>query len=144
MGLLSDAGNVFPANNFKGNRQLAIPACITARASRTCRDACRDRKPTVAGKRSRHSRCMRKPQFYVSGKRPMHDIAFRRTLSIIINPTSYTQWGTKFVFMFHRRKCCNSYGDFNVFADTQHIAYSHTNSLPTAYKCPAYANKWRF
>ena len=24
------------------------------------------------GKRSRHSRCMRKPQFYVSGKRPMY------------------------------------------------------------------------
>ena len=38
-----NAGNVFPATDFKGNRELAIPACITARASRTCRDACRDR-----------------------------------------------------------------------------------------------------
>ena len=36
-----NAGNVFPATDFKGNRKLAIPACITARASRTCRDACR-------------------------------------------------------------------------------------------------------
>ena len=26
---------------------------------------------SVAGKRSRHSRCMRNPQFYLSGKRPM-------------------------------------------------------------------------
>ena len=32
-----------PAADFKGNRYLAIPACIMARASRTCRDACRDR-----------------------------------------------------------------------------------------------------
>ena len=38
-----NAGNVFPATDFNGNRYLAIPACITARASRTCRDACRDR-----------------------------------------------------------------------------------------------------
>ena len=33
-----NAGNVFPHH-----RGLAIPTCITARASRTCRDACRDR-----------------------------------------------------------------------------------------------------
>ena len=38
-----NAGNVFPATDFKGNCYLAIPAWITARASRTCRDACRDR-----------------------------------------------------------------------------------------------------
>ena len=38
-----NAGNVFPATDFKGNRLLATLACITARASRTCRDACRDR-----------------------------------------------------------------------------------------------------
>ena len=37
-----NARNVFPATDFKGNRQLAIPVCITARASRTCLDACRD------------------------------------------------------------------------------------------------------
>ena len=29
----ANAGNVFPATDFSGNRQLAIPACITARAS---------------------------------------------------------------------------------------------------------------
>ena len=55
----------------KGNRQLAIPACITARVSHTCRDACRDRLPRWRGKRSRHSWCMRNVQFYISGKRPM-------------------------------------------------------------------------
>ena len=37
-----NAGNVFPATDFNGNRQLAIRVCITARASRTCRDACPD------------------------------------------------------------------------------------------------------
>ena len=45
-----NAGSVFPATDFKGNRCLAIPTCITARESRTCRDACRDRYPPVAGK----------------------------------------------------------------------------------------------
>ena len=50
---------------------LAIPTCITARASRACLDACRDRWLTVSfrswwrGKRSRHSRRMRNPQFYL-------------------------------------------------------------------------------
>ena len=37
-----NVGNVFPATDFKGNHLLAIPACITARAPHTCRDACRD------------------------------------------------------------------------------------------------------
>ena len=37
------AGGFFPPLTFKGNRWLAIPTCITARAWRTCRDACRDR-----------------------------------------------------------------------------------------------------
>ena len=44
------AGNVFPATSFKGKRKLVIPACITARASRTCRDACRDLYSVGAGK----------------------------------------------------------------------------------------------
>ena len=34
-------------------------------------DACRDRWPAVAGKRSRHSWRMHSPQFCVSGKKPM-------------------------------------------------------------------------
>ena len=34
----------FPRHRLQRNRLLAIPACITTRASRTCRDACRDRK----------------------------------------------------------------------------------------------------
>ena len=60
---------------FPRHRRWAIPTCITARAWRTCRDACRDRQLSVSfeigggGKRSRHSRRMRNLQFYVSGKR---------------------------------------------------------------------------
>ena len=38
-----NAGNVYPTTDFNGNRWLAIPTCFTARAWRTCRDACRDR-----------------------------------------------------------------------------------------------------
>ena len=45
-----NAGNVFPTTDFKRNRWLAIPACIIARAWRTCRDACWDRWPAVAEK----------------------------------------------------------------------------------------------
>ena len=57
-----------PAANFKANRYLAIPACTTARAWRTCRDACRDRLPAVTGKTfPAHAH----PQFCVSGKRPI-------------------------------------------------------------------------
>ena len=62
---------------FPRHRRWAIPTCITARAWRTCRDACRDRQLSVSfeigggGKRSRHSRRMRNLQFYVSGKRSM-------------------------------------------------------------------------
>ena len=62
---------------FPCHRGLAIPTCITTRAWRTCRDACRDRSLAVfiwsrwQGKRSRHSRSMRNPPFYVSGKKLM-------------------------------------------------------------------------
>ena len=37
-----NAGNVFSATDFRGNRELAIPACIMARATRTYRNACLD------------------------------------------------------------------------------------------------------
>ena len=62
-----NAGNVFPATDLKGNHYLAIPACITARAVRHVGIA----NPRRRGKRSRHSRHMRNPQFCVSGKRPI-------------------------------------------------------------------------
>ena len=57
--------------DFKIKRGLAIPACITARASRTCRDACRNCLPTVAGKTFPAFPAHAHPQFYVFGKRPM-------------------------------------------------------------------------
>ena len=38
-----NARNVSFVIDFKWNRKLAIPACITTRAWRTCPDACRDR-----------------------------------------------------------------------------------------------------
>ena len=68
-----NAGNVSPAAEFKGKRELAIPACITARASRTCRDACRDCLPAVAGKTFPAFLAHAHPQFDVFGKRPIED-----------------------------------------------------------------------
>ena len=64
-------GAFSPAADFKGNRELAIPACITARAWGTCRDACRDRLPVVAEKTFPAFPAHAHPQFYVSGKRPI-------------------------------------------------------------------------
>ena len=64
-------GTFSPPADFKGSRWLAIPACITARALRTCRDACRDCLPAVAGKTFPAFPAHAPPQFYVSGKRPM-------------------------------------------------------------------------
>ena len=68
------------SGKFSRHRGLAIPTCITARAWRTCRDAwgCMPGSLTSGfpwsrwrGKLSRHSRRMRNPRFYVSGKRPI-------------------------------------------------------------------------
>ena len=64
-------GTFSPAADFEGNRYLAIPACITARAWRTCRDACRDRLPAVTGKTFPAFPAHAHPQFCVSGKRPI-------------------------------------------------------------------------
>ena len=64
-------GTFSPAADFKGNRWLAIPACITARAWRTCRDACRDRLPAVTGKTFPAFPAHAHPQICVSGKRPI-------------------------------------------------------------------------
>ena len=62
-----NAGNLFPATEFEGNCYIAIPACITARALMHVGIA----YPRWRGKRSQHSRRMRNPQFYVSGKKPI-------------------------------------------------------------------------
>ena len=64
-------GTFSPAADFKGNRWLAIPACITARAWRTCRGACRDRLPAVTGKTFPAFPAHAHPQICVSGKRPI-------------------------------------------------------------------------
>ena len=64
-------GTFSSAAEFKGNRELAIPAGITARAWRTCRDAFRDCSPAVAGKTFSAFLAHAHPQFYVFGKRPI-------------------------------------------------------------------------
>ena len=66
-----NAGNFSPAADFKGNRELAIPACTTACAWRTFRDACRGRLPAVTGKTFLVFPAYAHPQFCVSGKKPM-------------------------------------------------------------------------
>ena len=59
------------ATDFKGYCWLAVPACITTRASRTCRDTCRDCLPAKVGKTIPAFPAHAHPQFYVSGKRPI-------------------------------------------------------------------------
>ena len=64
-----NAGDVFPATDFKGNCGLA--------SRHASRHVCHARavmhdgiaNPRWRGKRSRHSRRMRNPQFYISDKR---------------------------------------------------------------------------
>ena len=79
-----NAGNVFAATDFKGTRKFAIPACITARASRTCLMHAGIANPWWWGKLSRQSRRIRNPQSYVSGKRPMWE-----SCSILSETTKY-------------------------------------------------------
>ena len=58
---------------FPRHRGLAILTCITARAWRMLGSLISGFLwSRWRGKRSRHSRRMRNPQFYVSGKRPMN------------------------------------------------------------------------
>ena len=88
-------GTFPPAADFKGNRRLAIPACITANASRTCRDACRDRLPAVAGKTFPAFRAHAHPQFYVSGKRSIDRLLGQAILATLTRswPRSlYNPW----------------------------------------------------
>ena len=66
-------GTFSPAADLKGNRWLAIPASITARARRMCRDACRDRLPAATGKTFPAFPTHAHPQFCVSDKRPMSE-----------------------------------------------------------------------
>ena len=87
-----NAGNVSPATNFKGNRLLAIPACITARLWRTCRDACRDSLPAVTGKTFPAFPAHAYPQFCVSDKRPMEAVLWMRP--------------HKSIFTIHSREMC--------------------------------------
>ena len=115
-------GTFSPAADFKGNRKLAIPTCITARAWRTCRDACRDRAPAVTGKTFPAFPAHAHLQFCVSGKRPMlssqwiHIIYLKIPWNInLISPfTSYnktpnrgTQSGRVKWCFFMRTSCIN-------------------------------------
>ena len=64
---------------FPRHRGKAIPPCITARASTSgfLWNRWGGGGGGGGGERSRHSWCMRNPQFYVSGKRPMASTSTR-------------------------------------------------------------------
>ena len=90
-------GTFSPAADFKGNRWLAIPACIMSRASHTCRDACRDRFSAVVGKTFPAF-----PQFYVFGHRPMHLSVFMHKRYI----------GHRIIFVFIKKVWTSSWLHF--------------------------------
>ena len=64
------AGNAGKVPSPPNSKETAIPACITARASRTCRDACRDCLLAVAAKTFPAFPAHAHPQSDVFGKRP--------------------------------------------------------------------------
>ena len=80
MGLLPDTQNCelrMRRERFPRHSGLAIPTCITARAWRTCRDACRDRLLAVSfevggGENIPGACATPPPPLYVSGKRSMN------------------------------------------------------------------------
>ena len=74
-----NAGNVFPATDFKGNRWLAIPTWYVRHARSLMHVWIAI--PRWRGKRSRHPRRMRNPYYYVSGKKPM---GFQGTTTSVI------------------------------------------------------------
>ena len=93
---------------FPRHRWLAIPTCITARASRA--RAVMHAGSLVSGfiwsrwlrKRSRHSRRMRNPQICVSDKRPMYRLPLKHNET----PTQWTkkaQESTKKWFKYEQR-----------------------------------------
>ena len=65
--------DIVPITYFKENCHLAIPTCITARASRTCRDAWRGRYPVLTEKTFLASTWATRNLVIVFGKRPMTD-----------------------------------------------------------------------
>ena len=84
-----NAGKVFPAIDFKGNRYAVMHVGIAS--------------PRWWGKRSRHSRCMLNPRCYVFGKRPMFNcvlsmkyIKFAKTINSGITAKFY--WGNNHLF----------------------------------------------
>ena len=85
-------GTFSPAANFRGNYYIAIPACITARAWRTCRDACRDRLPAVTGKTFPAFPAHAQPQFCVSGKRPIDKMIVSFSLKKILFMTKVSRF----------------------------------------------------
>ena len=105
-------GAFSPTADFKGNRYLAIPACITARASR---DACRDRLPAVAGKAFPAFPAHAHPQFYAPGKRPIWQNYFAYNYYLLFNSlwTSDSIWRSRseltlarVMFCFPTAWCC--------------------------------------
>ena len=96
---------------------LVTPACMAARAWRHVMHV-GIANPRWQGKRSRHSRRMRKPQFYVSGKRPMTktslkskrihiDKMFITTLNVVKMTTSSVLSNGNFVQMSTFSFQCN-------------------------------------
>ena len=67
-----NAGNVSPRRRFQRKPVVSDPG----------RDACRDRLPAVTGKTFPAFPAHAHPQFYVSGKRSMHDTASIITVTV--------------------------------------------------------------
>ena len=150
MGLLPDTQNCGLRmrrecrERFPRHRGLAIPACITARASRAW---CMSGSLTSGflwsrwrEKRSRPSRCMRNLQFYVSGKWPMgwtifdcgrafslHGEVMENSLKSLMKPAHHGEKGNP--NSWNPRSKDN--GSLQKMMDQTYMLHNFFDSLPT-------------
>ena len=90
---------------FQARRQLQQKPLVSD-ASHTCRDACRDRLPVVAGKTFPAFPAHAHPQIYVSGKGPLvcptnpHGTVLMTVISLT-GMTAFNVWQSIYPFYFH-------------------------------------------
>ena len=113
----------FPRHRHQRKPPFMIPACITARASRTCRDACRDRSPAVMEKTFPAFPAHAHPQCCVFGKRP---IAVCHMMLCILFSLGGVVKDITFIWETHNTRCyyvenhCSSDSNKLLIMDRKH------------------------
>ena len=118
-----NAGNVFPATDFKGNSSLAIPACkLVVRHARAVMHV-GIASQRWRGKCSRHSRRMRNPKF--SHKRAMLCCVYCSLLHVDLNHVLESHW---------------LFGKYAVIR----LSDARITNIENVGKCIAWKNYWHY